>query len=107
MNKGGGFEKSPPRDQSNHGAEVFKSNEKKPLRYSHDSFVKELIGKNVKISLTTKEVFEGTLKEVGMYDFLMEISVSEKLVISGKEVIRDSRKARIFMKSSVAWVEVL
>ena len=42
-----------------------------------------------------------------MYDFLLEVKVSEKITISGKEVFRESRKARIFMKSSVAWVEVL
>ena len=106
MNKGG-MEKSPPRDYGNHEGEVFKNSDKKPLRYTHDSFVKELIGKNVRISLITQEVFEGVLKELGMYDFLLEVKVSEKITISGKEVFRESRKARIFMKSSVAWVEVL
>ena len=30
---------------------VFKGEEKQPLRYSHDSFVKELIGKKIRISL--------------------------------------------------------
>ena len=92
---------------SNNAPGVFKNSEKKPLRYSQDSFVKELIGKNIRISLTTQEVFEGVLKELGMYDFLLEVKVSEKITISGKEVFRESRKARIFMKSSVAWVEVL
>ena len=99
--------KSLPRDQSNPGSEVFINSERKPLRYSHDSFVKELIDKNIRISLTTKDVFEGVLKEIGMYDFLLEIKVSEKLIISGKEVTRDSRKQRIFLKSSVAWIEVI
>ena len=99
--------KSLPRDQSNHGSEVFINSERKPLRYSHDSFVKELIDNNIRISLTTKDVFEGVLKEIGMYDFLLEIKVSEKLIISGKEVTRDSRKQRIFLKSSVAWIEVI
>ena len=99
--------KSPPRDQPNHGAEVFNTNDKKPLRYSRDSFVKELIGKNIRISLTTREVFEGTLRELGMYDFLIETKVAEKIIISGKEVTRDSQRQRIFMKSSVVWVEVL
>ena len=98
--------KSPPRDQPNHYAEVFKNSEKKPLRYSRDSFVKELIGKNIRISLTTREVFEGILKELGIYDFLVEVTVAEKITISGKEVTRDSKKQRVFMKSSVAWVEV-
>ena len=99
--------KSPPRDQPNHGAVVFNTNDKKPLRYSRDSFVKELIGKNIRISLTTREVFEGTLRELGMYDFLIETKVAEKIIISGKEVTRDSKRQRIFMKSAVAWVEVL
>lgn len=107
MNKGGGLEKSPPRDQLNHGAEVFKNSEKKPLRYTQDSFVKELIGKIVRISLTTKEVFEGTLKELGMYDFLLEVKITEKITISGKEVFRESKKDRVFMKSAVVWVEVI
>ena len=98
--------KSPPRDQPNHCTEVFKNNDKKPLRYSRDSFVKELIGKNIRISLTTREVFEGILKELGIYDFLVEVTVAEKITISGKEVTRDSKKQRVFMKSSVAWIEV-
>ena len=99
--------KSPPRDQPNHGDAVFKNSEKNPLRYSRDSFVKELIGKNIRVSLTTREVLEGTLKELGMYDFLIETKVAEKIIISGKEVTRDSKRQRIFMKSAVAWVEVL
>ena len=99
--------KSPPRDQPNHGAAVFKNSEKNPLRYSKDSFVKELIGKNIRISLITQEIFDGVLRELGMYDFLIETKVAEKIIISGKEVTRDSKRQRIFMKSAVAWVEVL
>ena len=106
MNKGRGTG-SPPRDQSNHGADVFNNNDKKPLRYTQDSFVKGLIGKNVRISLITQEVFEGVLKELGMYDFLLEVKVTEKITISGKEVFREIKRERIYMKSSVAWVEVL
>ena len=100
------WEKSPRRDQADHAGNVFNIGDRKPLRYSHDSFIKELIGKNIRVSLTTREVFEGVLKELGMYDFLVEVTVVEKIAISGKEVSRDSRKQRILMKSSVAWVEV-
>ena len=41
---------------SNNAPGVFNNSQKKPLRYSRDSFVKELIGKNVRISLITQEV---------------------------------------------------
>ena len=101
------WEKSPRRDQTDHAGKVFNYGDKKPLRYSKDSFVKELIGKNIRISLITQEIFDGVLRELGMYDFLIETKVAEKIIISGKEVTRDSQRQRIFMKSSVVWVEVL
>ncbi|MGP6240155.1 hypothetical protein ACNF40_07070 [Cuniculiplasma sp. SKW4] len=89
----------------NKNTELFKHSEK-PLRYSQDSFVKELIGKKIKICLTNQEIFEGNLKQLGMYDILLSVSIPEKIIISGKEMIRDSQKDRIFMKSSIVWVEV-
>ena len=101
------YEKSPPGDHIDHAGKVFIYDDKKPLRYSKDSFVKELIGKNIRISLITQEIFDGVLRELGMYDFLIETKVAEKIIISGKEVTRDSKRQRIFMKSAVAWVEVL
>lgn len=85
---------------------VFKTSEK-PLRYSQDSFVKELIGKKIRICLTNNEIFEGILKQLGMYDILLSVSIPEKIMISGKEMIRDSNKDRIFMKSGILWIEVI
>jgi small nuclear ribonucleoprotein (snRNP)-like protein len=90
---------------SNKTKEVFNHSEK-PLRYSQDSFVKELIGKKIRICLTNNEIFDGTLKQLGMYDILLSVSISEKIMISGKEMTRDTQKDRIFMKSSIVWVEV-
>ncbi|MGP6294510.1 hypothetical protein [Caldiplasma sukawensis] len=91
--------------QVNKNTELFKHSEK-PLRYSQDSFVKELIGKRIRICLTNNEIFEGNLKQLGMYDILMSVAIQEKIIISGKEMIRDSQKDRIFMKSAIIWIEV-
>lgn len=90
----------------NHASGVFKDSVKKPLRYSQDTFTKELIGKKIKIFLINQEIFEGTLKELGMYDVLLEIKTTEKLTISGNEMTREATKQRIFMKSAIIWVEV-
>ena len=48
--------------------DVFKSDAKKPLRYSQDSFVKTLIGKVLKITLLNGSLVQGRLQELGMYD---------------------------------------
>lgn len=89
----------------NKNTEVFNHSEK-PLRYSQDSFVKEIIGKKIRICLINQEIFDGTLKQLGMYDILLSVHISEKIMISGKEMIRDSQKDRIFMKSAIVWIEV-
>ena len=109
-NKGGGGFKTPlehVNGNSNHGSEVFNNSQKKPLRYSQDSFVKELIGQKVLISLTTQEVFEGILRQLGMYDCLLEIKTTEVINVSGKEITREATKNRIFMKSNIVWIEVI
>lgn len=108
MIKGGnGMEHAGYYKQVNDPSKVFKGAEKKPLRYSQDSFIKDLIGKKIRISLTTKEVFDGVLKELGIYDILMEIKTTETINVSGKEMSRDTTKQRIFMKSNIVWAEVL
>ncbi|MCL5881555.1 MAG: hypothetical protein M1592_03110 [Candidatus Thermoplasmatota archaeon] len=108
MIKGGnGMEHAGYKKQVNDPSKVFKGAEKKPLRYSQDSFIKDLIGKKIRISLTTKEVFEGNLKQLGMYDVLLEIKTTEKINIAGNEMLRDSTKERIFMKSAIIWIEVI
>ncbi len=108
MNKNGGF-RTPEKVKGNssNSTEVFNNSQKKPLRYSRDSFVRELIGQKVRISLTTQEVFEGTLKQVGMYDCLIEVKIAETINVSGKEITREATKKRIFMKSNIVWIEVI
>ena len=85
---------------------VFKGDQK-PRRYSQDSFIKELIGKKIRISLTTSEVFDGILRQLGMYDVLLEIKTSEVISVSGKDITRDTTVQRIFMKSNIVWVQVI
>ena len=92
---------------SSNSTGVFNNSQKKPLRYSQDSFVKEIIGKKVRISLTTNEVYFGILRQLGMYDILMEIKTTETINASGKEITRDTTKNRIFMKSNIVWIEVV
>lgn len=104
----GGF-RTPERvnGRLSHASEVFRNSQKKPLRYSQDSFIKELIGEKIRISLTTSEVFEGILRQLGMFDCLVEIKEVEKINVSGKEITRDTTKNRIFMKSNIVWIEVV
>ena len=71
--------------------QAFKSSEKKPQRYTKDSFTKELIGKVVKITLTNGSVVQGRLVELGMYDVKLQTSQNQLIV----------------MKSSILTVEVL
>ncbi len=40
----------------------------KKLRYSNDSFTKELIGQAVKLTFINGNTIQGILKELGMYD---------------------------------------
>jgi small nuclear ribonucleoprotein (snRNP)-like protein len=103
-NSGNGLDKTYNYNKSD---KVFNNSEKKPLRYSTDSFIKELIGKKIRICLINNEIFEGTLKELGMYDILISINIEDKTNIAGKEIIRNIVKDRIFMKSAIIWVEVI
>ncbi len=50
------------------------STPQKPLRYSKDSFVKELLGKEVKITISDGSLIQGRLLELGMYDILIQTS---------------------------------
>lgn len=65
--------------------------EDRPLRYSKDSFTKELIGKVVKISLVNGKEVQGRLIELGMYDVLIQTSQARLIV----------------MKSAIVGVEVM
>ena len=77
--------------QYNNRNQVYKGSEKKPQRYTKDSFTKELIGKVVKITLTNGSVVQGRLLELGMYDIRVQTSQSQLIV----------------MKSGILTVEVL
>ena len=50
-------------------------------RYSKDSFVRELIGKVVKITLTNGSVVQGRLIELGMYDVKLQTSQNQLIVL--------------------------
>lgn len=81
-------------DRSNYRTGVFKNSENrenKPLRYSKDSFVRELIGKVVKISLVNGKEIQGRLVELGMYDVL----------------VQSTQGRFIIMKSAIVSVEVV
>ncbi len=77
--------------QDNNRIQTFKGSEKKPQRYTRDSFTKELIGKVVKITLTNGSVVQGRLLELGMYDIKLQTSQNQLIV----------------MKSAILTVEVL
>ena len=58
-----------------------KKPEDRPLRYSKDSFTKELIGKVCKISLVNGKEVQGRLVEIGMYDVLIQTSQARLIVM--------------------------
>ena len=65
----------------NNQNQAFKGSEKKPQRYSKDSFTKELIDKVVKITLTNGSVVQGRLLELGMYDVKLQTSQNQLIVL--------------------------
>lgn len=75
----------------NNKNQTFKSSEEKPQRYTKDSFVKELIGKVVKLTLINGTVVQGRLIELGVYDIKVQTLQSQLIV----------------MKSAIMTVEVL
>ena len=91
----------------NHDQEVFKSGGKKPLRYSHDSFTRDLIGKHIKLKTTSNEIFDGNLMEIGMFDILLVVKATETYDVGGKSIIRDSTRKIILLKGQIVWVEVV
>lgn len=80
--------------QHNKQQEEFKGSEHKPLRYTKDSFTRELIGKPVHISLITGEKVQGRLTELGMYDVLIQ-------TLKNSNVVK-----LIILKSAIISVEV-
>ena len=77
--------------QNNNSNRTFKGSEKKPQRYTKDSFTKELIGKVAKLTLTNGSVVQGRLLELGMYDVKLQTSQNQLIIL----------------KSSILTVEVL
>ena len=77
--------------QDNNRNQTFKGSEKKPQRYTKDSFTRELIGKVVKLTLTNGSTLQGRLIELGMYDIKLQTSQNQLIV----------------MKSAILTVEVL
>lgn len=70
------------KSQNNNKDGVFNNaHSGKPLRYTHDSLTKDLIGKSVTISLIGGRIEAGILREVGMYDLCLEMSNKRNLII--------------------------
>jgi len=99
------------KDYNNNRAKLFNNysgtSEKKPLRYGQDSFVKELIQKNVTIELVNGKILIGKLIQLGMFDILIEIKSTENYIVSGKPMVRDVIKNLIILKSAIISVEVV
>ena len=82
----------------------FKPQEEvKPLRYSKDSFTKELIGKTIILNLSNGKELQGRLIELGMYDVLIEISEKKEFATG---LFKDMQKKIIVMKSAIVSVEI-
>jgi len=98
------------KDYNYNRAKVFNNSgasEKKPLRYGQDSFVKELIQKNVTIELTNGKILTGKLLQLGMFDILIEVKSTENYIVSGKTLNKDTTKSLIVLKSAILTVEVV
>ncbi len=68
------------------------SGQQKTQRYSTDSFTKEPIGKRIKLTLHNGTFAEGILKQVGMFDTLVEVKATQNITIDGKNLSRDAVK---------------
>ena len=79
----------------------------KILRYSQDSFTKDLIGKKVKLVLDNSTTVEGILKQLGMFDILLEVKTVQNVNIDGRSMSRDITKPIIYLKQHIVSVEVL
>ena len=86
---------------------VNNSVQQKIQRYSQDSFTKLLIGKKIKLTLDNNNIVEGTLKQVGMFDTLLEVKATQNIVIDGKNLSRDFVKSIIYLKQHIVSIEVL
>jgi len=106
-NKGKVFNHYGKDSSRSQGIKDFETQDRKPLRYSQDSFVKELIGKTLTIELINGKILKGKLLELGMFDVMIELKSTENYIVSGKPMVRDVNKNLIVMKSSIISVEVV
>jgi len=88
-------------------AKDFGTQERKPLRYSEDSFTKQLIGKTITIELVNGKILKGKLLNLGMYDVLIETKSAETVNIAGKQMTKDVIKNLIILKSAICTAEVM
>ena len=65
---------------------VNNSGGEKILRYSQDSFTKQLTGKKIRLTLDNDTLAEGILKQVGMFDTLLEVKVIQNIVVNDKSL---------------------
>ena len=86
---------------------VNNSGKEKIQRYSEDSFTKQLIGKKLKLVLDNNTIVEGVLKQLGMFDILLEAKAVQNVNIDGKILTRDTVKSIIYLKQHIVSVEVL
>ena len=94
--------------QNNNKSKVVNNSvQQKIQRYSQDSFTKLLIGKKIKLTLDNNTIVEGTLKQVGMFDTLLEVKATQIIVIDGKNLSRDFVKSIIYLKQHIVSIEVL
>ena len=94
--------------QNNNKSKVVNNSvQQKIQRYSQDSFTKLLIGKKIKLTLDNNTIVEGTLKQVGMFDTLLEVKATQNIVIDGKKLSRDFLQSIIYLKQHIVSVEVL
>lgn len=94
--------------QNNNKSKVVNNSvQQKIQRYSQDSFTKLLIGKKIKLTLDNNNIVEGTLKQVGMFDTLLEVKATQIIVIDGKNLSRDFVKSIIYLKQHIVSIEVL
>ena len=94
--------------QNNNKSKVVNNSvQQKIQRYSQDSFTKLLIGKKIKLTLDNNNIVEGTLKQVGMFDTLLEVKATQIIVIDGKNLSRDFVKSIIYLKQHIVSVEVI
>lgn len=94
--------------QNNNKSKVVNNSvQQKIQRYSQDSFTKLLIGKKIKLTLDNNNIVEGTLKQVGMFDTLLEVKATQNIVIDGKNLSRDFVKSIIYLKQHIVSIEVL